>query len=467
MSGIGSIGDQICLLPSLCFMRGASQSNRVTLTITALAVGIAVAGVFLLLAALQVLPSGQNVISRLGAGGIVVGAVPLGMGLLTLVCVIAQKLRAKNPPPVVTDPVSVHEKNFRIKPRNSTQSIPSSTHSRPAGATGSVNTTQGDGRLSTAPVVAQWKTSQSHYVAYRIVDKDISTALSRGYLAPEEYFHRNPIEILLSEEELECLKNLEEEIDQVEKPLENDAGLDERISYIGLGLCIYEFLKPIEQRWQPGSDVPNLRYNEMRFSGQRNGEEVTKFREKLEEMALKYSGSVESILLAYDQSKPEAERFDRKMSIYFEGVCEDYGIKTYYDPKGSLENRRLYRELVQCLENARVDVFQRRLVTPCMRATENQIHWKNERVMILQKNVAEQIASKLGVVGEVYLLNPWQNKGDFSLIPFDDPKTLILGPKAILEPFAKKNPTLQVAYFEDMTPEQCDDFNVPQKLRAT
>ena len=456
MSGIGSTGEQMGLLSSLC-NKGASQSNGATLTITALAVGISVAGVFLLLAALQVLPSGQNVISRLGVGGIVAGSIPMGVGIITLICVIAQKLRAETPPPIVMDPIKKHKGNFRIKARENPQPILSSTHSQPAGAT--------------ASVVAQWENTYSHYVAYEILDKDITTVLSRGYLAPEEHHHRTSREIpLLAEEEVKCLKDLEAEIDQAKKPTDNGEGLDdpeERGCYIGLGLALYESLKPMEQNWRAGSDLPNLKPKEMRFYWERQkGAEVRNFIEKLEEIGGKYSVPYEAVLLAYDQSKPDAERFDRKMAIYFEEVCQRRGIKTYYDPNESLENRRLYRELVLSLENARVSVFQRRLVAPSISATEKQIHWKDKRVIILHGDAADQIAYKRGVVGEVHLLNPWQHKGSFALIPFNDPKTLILGPRAILEPFVKKNPALQIAYLEDMTPEQCADFQVPQHLRA-
>ena len=71
------------------------------------------------------------------------------------------------------------------------------------------------------------------------------------------------------------------------------------------------------------------------------------------------------------------------------------------------------------------------------------------------------------LTSEVFMLAPWQNGGKFFRLKLEEKENLIIGPKALLEPYRNSATPLPVAYIEEMSDEELEFFKVPEKLRKT
>lgn len=101
-----------------------------------------------------------------------------------------------------------------------------------------------------------------------------------------------------------------------------------------------------------------------------------------------------------------------------------------------------------------------------VRAVKNGIAWGYGNVVVLRGNTAGIIGTtrvRSIIPNEVCLLSPIQNGGKFFSLALNQPDTMIIGPRSILESYSGTYPN--ICYIEDLSDEQKDFMNVPAGLR--
>jgi hypothetical protein len=122
-------------------------------------------------------------------------------------------------------------------------------------------------------------------------------------------------------------------------------------------------------------------------------------------------------------------------------------------------------------------------------ASKNEITWTTDTIQILRGN-PESTYCAMQNTSWTPLLHPWENNGEMFSLDLSEVNTIIIGPRAQLEPYVTKNsqpvihalneteylppvitPAVEgyarkykIFYFEDMTKEQLKFFNVPAHL---
>lgn len=99
-----------------------------------------------------------------------------------------------------------------------------------------------------------------------------------------------------------------------------------------------------------------------------------------------------------------------------------------------------------------------------IRAMKSKIAWSYGNTIIL-RGKTEGITSH-NASNEVFLLAPWQNRGEYFSLPLAQEDTIVIGPRNELEPIVKVLKTIgaKFAYLESLTKEQKEFFEVPEHL---
>jgi hypothetical protein len=157
------------------------------------------------------------------------------------------------------------------------------------------------------------------------------------------------------------------------------------------------------------------------------------------------------VRIAYDQSK--------------NSTVDAYLTRKYY--KWIEKIPALRDQIVTQLYLARKHHFGASKLNCEIRAARNSVYWAYGDIAVVRGNPKDVILGNSNfdsdvTSGEVFLLPPWMNQGQFFSLPLVHPATLILGKKAALEPFAEqlKQMDAKYAYTEHLTVAQKKSFNI-------
>jgi hypothetical protein len=164
------------------------------------------------------------------------------------------------------------------------------------------------------------------------------------------------------------------------------------------------------------------------------------YNEYIDQLAQKYNCGKREVIIAFDQTQPKEKRID----TYFRKKVQ----------KGSHELNKL--------EQRRAKLLFTDKLNPEIRMSENQILWPYGDVVILKskENTAVNFTDERH---EAYLQSPIGGEDFYTINLKESNDLIILGPKAVLEPF-KAEYGNKIVYIEDLSLEQRKLLKVPKHL---